>query len=117
MEHITLAPTAFIIDLDGTMLDTLVDFAAGLNGVAAGLGWPPAARDLIGAPPVHGGAPLILSTPLRARAATVQRAARACWRTVRHRFCVRRCRRRRWACGPATPQRSCSTRPASRLTG
>ena len=47
MAHMNLAPTAFIIDLDGTMVDTLADFVAVLNRVLAELGLPSVARDFI----------------------------------------------------------------------
>lgn len=45
------APTAVrrvkaaLIDLDGTMVDTVDDFTASLNGMLAGLGGPPVTRD------------------------------------------------------------------------
>jgi phosphoglycolate phosphatase len=47
MEHINRAPSAFIIDLDGTMVDTLGDFVAVLNHVLAELGKTPVARDFV----------------------------------------------------------------------
>jgi len=47
MEHINTVPAAFIIDLDGTMVDTLGDFAAVLNRVLAELALPPVARGFI----------------------------------------------------------------------
>ena len=40
-------PTAFIIDLDGTLVDTLGDFAAVLNRVLAELALPAVTRDFI----------------------------------------------------------------------
>ena len=47
MEHINRAPSAFILDLDGTMVDTLGDFVAVLNRVLAELGKSPVARDFV----------------------------------------------------------------------
>ena len=50
MEHINTdiaSPTGFIIDLDGTMVDTLGDFVAVLNRVFAELALPPVARDFV----------------------------------------------------------------------
>ena len=55
-------PAAFIIDLDGTMVDTLGDFAAVLSRVFADLGLPPVARDFIELTIGQGSEHLIRST-------------------------------------------------------
>lgn len=47
MAHIDTLPAAFIIDLDGTMVDTLGDFVAVLNRVLVELTLPPVTRDFI----------------------------------------------------------------------
>jgi phosphoglycolate phosphatase len=43
----SLPPQAFILDLDGTLVDTLGDFVAVLGRVLADLGLPPVTRDFI----------------------------------------------------------------------
>lgn len=65
MEHINRAPSAFIIDLDGTMVDTLGDFVAVLNRVFAELGLPPVARDFVELTIGQGSEHLIRSTLAR----------------------------------------------------
>ena len=69
-------PTAFIIDLDGTMVDTLGDFTAVLNRVFAELALPPVARDFIELTIGQGSEHLILRTLARvgADAALYERA-------------------------------------------
>ena len=41
------SPTAFMLDLDGTLVDTLGDFVAVLNRVMADLSLPAVARDFV----------------------------------------------------------------------
>ena len=40
-------PTAFMVDLDGTLVDTLGDFVAVLNRVMADMALPPVERDFV----------------------------------------------------------------------
>ncbi|HEX2009511.1 MAG TPA: HAD-IA family hydrolase, partial [Roseateles sp.] len=47
MSHSLLPPQAFIVDLDGTLVDTLGDFVAVLNLVLAELALPAVTRDFV----------------------------------------------------------------------
>ncbi len=43
----SIAYTAALVDLDGTMVDTVGDFEIALGGALSDLGWPPVSRDFI----------------------------------------------------------------------
>ena len=47
MSALVPTPTAFILDLDGTLVDTLGDFVAVLNRVMADMALPPVERDFV----------------------------------------------------------------------
>ncbi len=47
MDVSALGMTAAIVDLDGTMVDTVGDFDVALRGALADLGWPPVSRAFI----------------------------------------------------------------------
>lgn len=58
----TPTPQACILDLDGTLIDTLGDFVAALGCVLSDLGLPPVTRDFIGHTIGRGGEHLVRTT-------------------------------------------------------
>ena len=83
-----LKNTAFkaaIVDLDGTMVDTVGDFEVALRLALADLGWPPVDRDFIARTVGKGSEYLLLRTLDRGRRAA-RRCTTAAWARYQHHY-------------------------------